>query len=1309
MKVQICFGPKHALLITIALFVSATAQGAVYTVDSTFDTGDNNPGDGVCEATSGGTQCTLRAAIEEANANANTDQIEFSIGLFVLNVSSALPTISNRVRIDGRTAPGYNNAASDTGDAPPSVYISGAGLGGSTADGFRILNTVTGIEIFAIGIIDFPDNGIEIIGTDLVELDGNWIGTSRGGSIAGNSGAGIYVDRCSGCKVGKWDVSGSLAGIGNLISNNGEDGIFMTLGGNNEIGGNYIGLDVLSGQQHGNGGHGINLISANNEVGVYISGVTAPNFIWHNGGDGIHTEAGGNRILVNNVQQNTGNGMSINGGSNLVGLMVADSGNFVVQNGDHGIEVGNDLPSSSNEIRNNRIIENGFRGVNVTDGNSNTISGNTIWGNSSGAIRADTNSNQISTNLVGIANGIVQGNGDNGIILNGDNNVVSSNTIAGVDANGVQVTSGDGNQVLENLVGSGPAGEDWGNNQIGVRVGAAATSTLVSGNVIGHNALDGVLLVGGGTSVCDNHIGLGLGFEAAGNGVEGVLLQGGGNVIGDTGNGCAGNYIGNSGSDGIQINSDANVIRDNYIGGVGTVDQMYGNSFGGILLTQGADLNEIIGNDIVRNGDDGVRISTTAGTRNRIQENFFWMNGDLSIDINLDGVTNNDPGDGDTGPNNVQNWPDLDLLFNGVNDIEITYRVNSDLANATYPMTVDFYLSSSTTRHGEFVHRDVYALAPNTQKTISFDPGPSTGYIFGMITDADGNSSELGFPVQYRKHTLVDIEKLTNGAQADSANGGDVPVIFPGDPVTWTYLVTNIGPYALSFGDITVTDSVAGVSPVFDIASDDGSDLTWSPGEEWVYEAQGTALILSDPANSDVVVTGCNGASGATPGTNAYQNTGTATIPGDSDIDDSHYCNPSALVNIEKLTNGIQADNENGADLPVLTPGDPVEWTYLVTNTGGTQVPLADISVTDSVAGVNPVRDPASDDGGDNTLSPGEQWVYEAQGVVLDLADPANSGVTVVGCIGAVGAVQPSNAYKNTGTVTIPTQSDTDDSHYCNTGPMIVIEKLTNGSEADNANNPDVPVLLPGDMVEWAYLVTNTGGVSIALADISVTDNVAGVNPVRDPSSDDGGDGILSPGEEWTYEAQGVALDLGDPANAGVTVTGCNMASGAVPGSNAYHNTGTVIVPGTGQNDESHYCNPAAPMIDIEKMTNGQDADFPTGPVVPIGENVTFEYMVLADSFNPLENVVVVDDNGTPGNTGDDFNPTFTGGDSNMNGFLDNGEIWTYEASHTATEGQYTNIATVTAMDSLTGVEASDDDASNHLGSADLILQEGFE
>src|SRR2546426_9701517 len=84
-----------------------SADAATFTVNSTADTTDAAPGDGVCD--DGGGACTLRAAIEEANAHAGADTIAFSIGSGVQTITpgSQLPAILEPVTIDGTTQPGF--------------------------------------------------------------------------------------------------------------------------------------------------------------------------------------------------------------------------------------------------------------------------------------------------------------------------------------------------------------------------------------------------------------------------------------------------------------------------------------------------------------------------------------------------------------------------------------------------------------------------------------------------------------------------------------------------------------------------------------------------------------------------------------------------------------------------------------------------------------------------------------------------------------------------------------------------------------------------------------------------------------------------------------------------------------------------------------------------------------------------------------------------------------------------------------------------------------------------------------------------
>jgi uncharacterized repeat protein (TIGR01451 family) len=131
----------------------------------------------------------------------------------------------------------------------------------------------------------------------------------------------------------------------------------------------------------------------------------------------------------------------------------------------------------------------------------------------------------------------------------------------------------------------------------------------------------------------------------------------------------------------------------------------------------------------------------------------------------------------------------------------------------------------------------------------------------------------------------------------------------------------------------------------------------------------------------------------------------------------------------------------------------------------------------------------------------------------------------------------------------------------------------------------------------------------------------------------------------------------------------------------------------------------ASPCIHIEKATNGEDADDPTGPLILVGGAVNWTYAVTNCGDVPLTEIVVTDDNGTPGNTADDFNPTpvdvspadgFNDGDTNLDNALDLSETWTYAAAGTAALAQYANIACV--VGSYGEVDVDDCDPSHYLG-----------
>ncbi len=110
------------------------------------------------------------------------------------------------------------------------------------------------------------------------------------------------------------------------------------------------------------------------------------------------------------------------------------------------------------------------------------------------------------------------------------------------------------------------------------------------------------------------------------------------------------------------------------------------------------------------------------------------------------------------------------------------------------------------------------------------------------------------------------------------------------------------------------------------------------------------------------------------------------------------------------------------------------------------------------------------------------------------------------------------------------------------------------------------------------------------------------------------------------------------------------------------------------------------PAIDIEKATNGEDADAPPGPTVPMGELVTWTYVVTNVGTMSLADVSVLDDRGVV----PDCPATV----------LAPGASMTCVGQGTALAGQYRNVGSVSAM-GTDGTVVTDSDPSHYLGQLD--------
>jgi hypothetical protein len=105
--------------------------------------------------------------------------------------------------------------------------------------------------------------------------------------------------------------------------------------------------------------------------------------------------------------------------------------------------------------------------------------------------------------------------------------------------------------------------------------------------------------------------------------------------------------------------------------------------------------------------------------------------------------------------------------------------------------------------------------------------------------------------------------------------------------------------------------------------------------------------------------------------------------------------------------------------------------------------------------------------------------------------------------------------------------------------------------------------------------------------------------------------------------------------------------------------------------------------VDLEKATNGVDADAAPGPEIAEGETVTWTYTVTNSGAFPLDNVTVTDDMGVAVSC-----PKTS---------LAPGESMVCTGVGTAVSGQYENLGTVVAFDDI-GDRVSDEDLSHYFG-----------
>jgi hypothetical protein len=377
-----------AMMATL-LTASVPAHGSTtFTVNSGADGSDATPANGICDTDpTAGIQCTLRGAMQGANAIPGADTIKFDIpATRPVNIllDSSLPTITQQVTIDGYTQPGSSaNTLVVGNDASLRIVLDASHLGGGPP--IEIANS-SGSVIKGLVVTGFHNDSTNIFITGDSfgnRIEGNFIGTDRSGTQDQTSAlTGVGIDGGASGNV----VGGTTPAARNIISGNTDLDVGVS-GNDNRVQGNYIGTDRSGAKDLGNDGDGIRVVSAS---GTTIGGTTAAarNVISSLGslnfGTGISVEnAHGTRILGNRIGTTAdgtatlGNGLhgvSISGDStnSLVGNGTAGGSNTIAFNGGDGIAVA-DSTATGNRISRNSIFSNSGIGIDLDGGFQNEV------------------------------------------------------------------------------------------------------------------------------------------------------------------------------------------------------------------------------------------------------------------------------------------------------------------------------------------------------------------------------------------------------------------------------------------------------------------------------------------------------------------------------------------------------------------------------------------------------------------------------------------------------------------------------------------------------------------------------------------------------------------------------------------------------------------------------------------------------------------------------------------------------------------------------------------------------------------------
>ena len=361
--------------------------------------------------------------------------------------------------------------------------------------------------------------------------------------------------------------------------------------------------------------------------------------------------------------------------------------------------------------------------------------------------------------------GSLTGSGVHGLVLAPGS---GGSTIRGLAINGFNSNDGfglylqtgsDNNLIAGNVIGLDADGTTAVSvmNNFGIYVASSGNliggTTAAARNVLSNNINAGIGLWGSNNVVIGNYIGTdATGTLDRGNAADGVDVFGGSNnrIGGVTA--AERNIISGNNRNGIEIayNVPGTLVQGNYIGTDAGGTLSLGNSLGGIWVGGGATGVTIggtaagAGNLIVNNPVGGL-YSDTSSVSFTLLGNTFDSNSNLAIDLRGDGVTANDLGDTDTGPNNLQNYPEIGSVVSTGGNTTVTGTLRSN-ANTTYRLE---FFSSPTGDASGYGEGQTYLgfvnVATNSSGNASFSTTLSATVAAGAIISATATKSDAAY------------------------------------------------------------------------------------------------------------------------------------------------------------------------------------------------------------------------------------------------------------------------------------------------------------------------------------------------------------------------------------------------------------------------------------------------------------------------------------------------------------------------------------------------------------------------------------